>query len=138
MTAAAPGRCVPRSPRCAAAAPRGFTLLEVLVALAVVALALLALTRTASLGVRDFDGLRERSLAGWVAANVLAETRLATPLPAPGRSDGQVEMAGRRWYWTRDIQPTPNTRIRRVDIGVATQRGGVASASITGFAEAAP
>ena len=58
---------------------RGFTLLEVLIALVVVALALLALTRTAGGQISRFDGLRERTLAGWVAANVLSETRIATP-----------------------------------------------------------
>ena len=62
----------------------GFTLIEVLIALAVVALALLGLTRTAALEVSDFGALRERTLAGWVAANVLAEARLSGALPPSG------------------------------------------------------
>ena len=74
---------------------RGFTLIEVLIALAVVALALLGLTRVAALQVRDFDALRERTFAGWVAANALEETRLGASLPSTGRSDGHVEFAAR-------------------------------------------
>jgi general secretion pathway protein I len=78
---------------------RGFTLLEVLIALVVVALALLALTRTAGGQVRSFESLRERTLAGWVAANVLSETRIATPLPPIGTRDGRTRLANRDWRW---------------------------------------
>lgn len=113
---------------------RGFTLIEVLVALAVVALALLGLTRVAALSVRDFDALRERTLAGWVAANVLAETRLAATLPATGRSDGRVEFAARKWRWTRDISGTPDPAIRRVDVRVFEEEAQEPVASLAGFA----
>ena len=115
---------------------RGFTLLEVLIALAVVALALLALTRTAMLQVADFDALRERTLAGWVAANVLAETRLASAMPATGRSDGKTELAARSWRWTRDVRTTPDSEVRRVDIQVFAGDSKEPSASLSGFASA--
>ncbi len=114
----------------------GFTLIEVLVALAVVALALLGLTRTAALQVNDFDALRERTLAGWVAANVLTETRLATTLPSAGESDGRVEFAARAWRWTREVSTTPDPVIRRIDIRVFAGDSHEPSASISGFASA--
>jgi general secretion pathway protein I len=113
---------------------RAFTLIEVLVALAVVALALLGLTRTAALQVSDFDALRERTLAGWVAANVLTETRLASSLPSTGRSDGHVEFAKLSWRWTRDVSATQDPQIRRVDIQVFVGDAHAASASLSGFA----
>jgi len=112
---------------------RGFTLLEVLIALAVVALALLALTRTATLQIRDFDALRERTLAGWVAANVLAETRLAAPLPPTGRSDGHVEFASRQWRWTRDVSTTADPEVRRIDIQVFAGDEKDPTGNISGF-----
>jgi general secretion pathway protein I len=112
---------------------RGFTLLEVLVALAVVALAMLALTRTATLQVGGFDALRERTLAGWVASNVLTETRLASALPSTGRSDGRVEFAAREWRWTRDVRATADPVIRRIDIQVFLGDSNEPSASLSGF-----
>jgi general secretion pathway protein I len=111
----------------------GFSLVEVLVALVVVALALLALARTATVQVRTFDALRERTLAGWVAANVLAEARLAAALPPTGRSDGQLDLGGRRWRWQREVQATADAQIRRVDIRVFVAEAREPSASLTGF-----
>ncbi len=113
---------------------RGFTLIEVLVALAVVALALLALTRTAGLEAARFDALRERTLAGWVAADVLADTRLANPFPATGHSDGRLQLAGRDWRWTRDVKGTQDSEIRRIDILVYAGEAQQPSASLSGFA----
>lgn len=117
--------------------PAGFTLVEVLIALAVIALALLALTRTAGLQVQGFDGLRERTLAGWVGADVLADTRLASAFPATARSDGHVQLGGRDWRWTRDVQATANTEIRRIDISVFLGNADAPSATLTGFAGSA-
>ena len=113
---------------------RGFTLIEVLIALAVVALALLGLTRVAALQLRDFDALRERTFAGWVAANVLEETRLAASMPSTGRSDGRVEFAARAWRWTRDVSTTPDPSVRRVDIRVYEGDAKEPVASLSGFA----
>jgi len=117
---------------------RGFTLIEVLIALAVVALALLGLTRTAAISVRDFDALRERTLAGWVAANVLAEARLSGALPSTGTSDGRVELGGRPWRWTRDVSATPDPEVRRIDIRVSAGEAKESVASLSGFASTTP
>ena len=103
----------------------GFTLLEVLIGLLVLALALLALTRTAASQINAFGDLRERTLAGWLAADVLTETRLATSFPAPGKSDGRRRFGGRDWRWELEVQTTPVATVRRLDVRiyVAADRG---------------
>lgn len=117
---------------------RGFTLLEVLIALVVVALALLALTRTAGSQVSRFDGLRERTLAGWVAANVLSETRIATPLPAVGKRDGRTRLGNRDWRWSLQVQATDDADMRRLDVQVFAGDATEPSASLTGFGSSQP
>jgi general secretion pathway protein I len=119
-------------------ASRGFTLVEVLVALAVVALALLGLTKVAALQAANADALRQRTLAGWVAANVLVETRLAAGLPPTGRSDGRVELGAHRWRWKRDVGSTPDPQVRRVDVTVfADDDAREPVVSLSGFAQTA-
>jgi general secretion pathway protein I len=98
----------------------GFTLIEVLIGLLVLALALMALSRTAALQVNAFGDLRERTLAGWLAADILAETRLGTPFPATGKSDGQRRFGGRDWRWEVEVQSTPVATLRRLDVRVYT------------------
>lgn len=117
---------------------RGFTLLEVLIALVVVSLALLALTRTAGGQVQNFEALRERTLASWVAANVLAETRLSTPMPALGKRDGRSRLANRDWRWQLEVHATDDTGMRRLEVRVYAGDATEASASLTGFGSLQP
>ncbi len=86
--------------------------------LLVLALALLALTRTAATQVQAFSDLRERTLAGWLAADVLAETRLASSFPATGKSDGKRKFAGRDWRWQLNVEATGVASIRRLDVRI--------------------
>ncbi len=117
---------------------RGFTLLEVLIALVVVSLALLALTRTAAMQISSFDGLRERTLAGWVAANVLSETRIATPLPPVGKRDGRTRLGNRDWRWSLEVKATDDPEMRRLDVIVFLVDSSEPSASLTGFGSMQP
>jgi general secretion pathway protein I len=112
----------------------GFTLLEVLVALLVLALALLALSRTAARQVDAFGDLRERTVAGWLAADVLAQIRLATPFPAAGKNDGRRQFGGRDWRYDVVVQATPVASIRRIDVHVyAPDDPKSPIATLTGF-----
>lgn len=96
---------------------RGFTLLEVLVALVVVAVAVAALGRAGSQVLDGQAEMEERSLALWVADNALAELRLESGV-ATGRRQGTSEMGGRTWYWEMLIQPAPGEELLRVDVAV--------------------
>ncbi len=115
-------------------ADRGFTLLETLIGLVVLALALVALSRTAASQVNAFSDMRERTIAGWLAQDVLAQTRLTTQFPSTGKSDGRRRFANRDWRYEVEVQSTDIANIRRIDVRVFDGADAVAMASLTGFA----
>jgi len=96
----------------------GFTLLEVLIGLVVLSLALLALTRTAALQVDALGQLRDRTMAGWLAQDLLAETHIGNPFPPVGTSNGTRRFGPAEWRWEMTVQPTQVATIRRIDVRV--------------------
>jgi general secretion pathway protein I len=111
----------------------GFSLLEVLVALAVLALAMSALIRTTALQGDGLADARARTYAQWVAANVIAQARLSGAASTDGVSNGEMAMGRTHWRWRMAVVPTPIAGIRRLDVSVATARGRHVLA-LTGFA----
>jgi len=106
----------------------------VLIGLVVLALALLALSRTAVSQIDSFAALRERTLAGWLAADVLAQTRVVNAFPAIGKSDGQRQFGGRDWRYDVVVQATPVASVRRIDVHVYAANDRVAAlAELTGL-----
>lgn len=105
--------------------PRGFTLIEVMVALGVVAVALPALMLSLNQQIDGTAYLRDKSLANMVAANKLEEIRLiskATRSLPTGEGSGVRELADREWYWWRESTPQPdNPNFYRVEIRVAQE-----------------
>jgi general secretion pathway protein I len=97
----------------------GFTLIEVLVALAVVSMAMLAVIGSAGQSTRTVAALRDRTFAEWVAANRLTELRLAPDWPALGDSDGDSQLAGEQWHWKVHVKKTADPDLRRIEIDVA-------------------
>lgn len=116
------------------AAARGFTLLEVLIALLVIALALAALIRAAGLEARAQAQLEQASLAQWVAANAIAEVRLAETFPPVGRRSGSERLAGRDFDWTLEVSATDALDIRRLEVTVTEGENRTPAGSLTGFA----
>lgn len=97
---------------------RGFTLLEVLVALAVLALALAAGIKAAGSNIDNSAYLRNRTLAHWVAMNKLTEMQVFNKFPATGTTErGSLLLAGSEWYWT--VQTTLNKSLVEYEFGVA-------------------
>jgi general secretion pathway protein I len=96
----------------------GFTLVEVLVALAIISIALLAALRVAGAGTNSVGDLRARLLAGWVAENVLAEQQARGEWLEPGIKRGTQHQGGIEFSWREDVIATPNVTFRRVDIRV--------------------
>jgi general secretion pathway protein I len=99
---------------------RAFTLIEVLVALAILAIAMAAVVTGIARYSGDAGRLREMTLGLWVAHNRLTEIELQPGWPEVGTSDGEVELAGREWRWNVTVAETPDPKVRRVNILVRT------------------
>ena len=98
---------------------RGFTLLEVMVALAIVSIGLIAAFNAVIQMAHSTTTLRERAFADWIAMNQLTELRVAGEFPDVGSFDGDVEFAGRDWRWEANVSETGVEDLRRIDITVA-------------------
>ncbi len=96
----------------------GFTLVEVLVALSVIAIALAAVLKGASEGASNASYLRDKTFAHWVAMNVITELQIRAEWPSPGRKEGESEMGNRDWHWRQVISDTPDQDIRRLEVEV--------------------
>jgi general secretion pathway protein I len=113
----------------------GFTLIEMLVALAIFSLAALALLRLEGATVANTARLQEQAIAQIVARNLAVEALTDPVPPAFGREAGQSVNAGRTWNWTRDTARSPEPRIQQIEIRVQGRIGG-AGAMLTIFRKA--
>jgi len=102
---------------------RGFTLIEMMVALAVFSLAALALIRLEGATLRSTAMLDETLTAQMVARNVAVESLTDAQPPATGTSGGSESNGGRDWAWTRQVTPLGDAGALRIDIGVSPDRG---------------
>jgi general secretion pathway protein I len=96
----------------------GFTLIEILVALAILAVALAAAVRSAGVAADSTLDLRERLLAGWIAQDRVAEYAIRPLWPDIGTRQGYADQAGMRFVWRETVSGTPNPRFRRVEVQV--------------------
>jgi general secretion pathway protein I len=112
---------------------RGFTLIEVLVALAILAVALAAGSRASALMADSSSGLRERLLASWVAQNRLAELQARRTWPGAGTREGEAEQAGMQLAWRETVSTTPNPAFRRIEISVSRPGEAHRLAQLTGY-----
>ncbi len=95
---------------------RGFTLLEVLIALAIVALSAGALLGAVTSSASNVIYLKQKTLAEWVALNRLTEIRIAVDMPAKGKRKGNSTMGGLRWEWKEEVSDLPIEGSFRVDV----------------------
>ena len=102
---------------------RGFTLIEVLVALAIVAVTLATGIKAAGALTGNAERLAEVSAAEWCADNRLTALRLAHEFPGSGDFDFACEQLGVAYRGTLAVQPTPNPNFRRVDAQVRNAAG---------------
>ena len=110
----------------------GFTLLEVLVALAVLAIALTATARVFWQGTDVTAALRERTLAMWVAQDRLTRHQALQAWPDVDDSTGERVLAGWTWYWRERVSGTDEPMLRRVEIEVSRRPDGKVLARLIG------
>lgn len=110
---------------------RGFTLLEMLVALAVFSLAALALVRLQGVTLRTAADLDSKAMGHIVARNLMVELQTDPAPPAIGAAEGDVDNGGRRWHWRRAVKASDDRRLLQVDLSVDGQPG--ASTAVLSF-----
>jgi general secretion pathway protein I len=96
---------------------QGFTLLEVMVALAIFAVAAIALTRAGMSYTQGVSSLTDRTLAHFVAMNEAANLRILGTWPE-GTGEKEVDEQGQHWLVQHQVYPTPSENVRRVEIRV--------------------
>ena len=113
---------------------RGFTLLEVLVALAIAAVGLAAVSKSLYQNIEVADRLEQKMVATWVASNHLSELQINRDYLSGGSTSASSEMAKREWRIEAEYTPTGDNQIVRVDIRVyqGTEQG-PAAAKLFGF-----
>lgn len=97
---------------------RGFTLLEVMVALAVLAVALAALIKGVSDNAANAAYLRDKSYAHWVGMNVVTEQRLLGSIKEGKVERGEEVMGNHTWYWSAALSETFDEDVRRLEVKV--------------------
>jgi general secretion pathway protein I len=92
----------------------GFTLIEVMVALTIIAISLGALLNTSGTQANSVGFLKHKTLAHWVAVNELSQIRIAKEFPDLGDKKGSTEMADNEWYWIRTTKETEDKDARQI------------------------
>jgi general secretion pathway protein I len=100
---------------------RAFTLLEVLIALMVLATALIALSGTMNQATRTQLHQKNKTLAHYVAMYRLGELKLEDPWPSIGTTRGSIKMLNREWSWQQEVIKTSEDTLRRIEISVGTK-----------------
>lgn len=112
---------------------KGFTLIEVMVAMAIAALGLAAVTASVSQMVDAGTAMQQRTYASWIAHNKIAELRLANIVPEVSETSGDEMFAGREWLWSATISETGIENLFRVDVEVGLADGDENIRTVTGF-----
>ena len=96
----------------------GITLIEVMVAVAILAFSLSALVKLSGESANTLHYLEKKTYAKWVALNQINEMNSILQWPDVGRSQGQEKMAAQNWFWERVVSNTGVPELRRIDLKI--------------------
>ena len=96
----------------------GFTLIEVMLAMAIFSIAGIALLSAADNNFKNLSHLENKVLANWVASNQLVAMTLDPTWPPKNNKKGTVEMAGQEWFWLQKVLKTENKNMRAITIEI--------------------
>jgi general secretion pathway protein I len=114
--------------------PLGFTLIEVMLALAVFSIAGIALLSTANNNARNLGYLESKMFAEWVASDQLVAANLEEKWPPKNNEKGEVELAGRTWFWQKSVINTADNDMRAITIEVRQHKDDeLAISSLTSY-----
>ncbi|NOX27040.1 MAG: type II secretion system minor pseudopilin GspI [Gammaproteobacteria bacterium] len=112
---------------------KGFTLIEVIIALAVIAISMAAAINGVGKNINNASYLREKTLAHWVASNKVAEIQLSGVALDASEKKGEETLANLRWEWTVKIDETDIKDIKRLTVKVQREDGNGPSASVVAY-----
>ena len=101
---------------------QGFTLIEVMLAMSIFAIAGVALVSSSNTHFTNLSHLENKMMANWVASNQLVEATLDKSWPPKNNKKGKVELAGREWFWLQKVAKTNDKNMSAVTIEVRTDQ----------------
>ncbi len=112
---------------------RGFTLIEVMVALTIVAFSLTAVAASMSQMIDAANAMRDRTYASWIAQNKIAEMRLANTVPEVSSTSGELDYGYGRWAWRAVVSETGIENFMRIDVSITYADSDYVIRTVTGF-----
>jgi general secretion pathway protein I len=112
---------------------RAFSLVEVMVALAIIAISLIAVAAKMGRMIDTSNAMRERTYASWIAQNKIAEMRLANQIPEVTSTSGEIDYANSTWRWRAVVSESGIENLYRVEVYVFDETGDIQIRKVNGF-----
>ena len=106
---------------------KGFTLIEMLLALAVFAYAASSILAVLGQTAKNLSELEQMTFASWIANDRLMELQVDKTWPPKNKAKGERELAGQKWHWSQLVEKTADNNLRKVSVEVRLEPGAPSS-----------